>query len=79
MAEVNHYRAIDECYQASFAQVDQLLVELETLQVKQQLCQGRLEMGHPAQQIEHLCLGQNRAHWEHKRVHINAVHLARHG
>jgi hypothetical protein len=60
------------------AQVDQLLQELDTLWVEQQFCQGRLEMGRAAQQIKHLHLGQNGAHWEHERVCVKAVHHARH-
>jgi ferredoxin-NADP reductase len=62
MAEINHYRAINEWWQSLSTQVDQLLIELETLHMEQQLCQGRLEMGCTAQQAMHLCLGQHGAH-----------------
>jgi hypothetical protein len=57
VAEIDHFRALDEQCQSTLAQIDQLLTEMEMLCVKQQLSQGRLEMGQVAQQIKHLRLG----------------------
>jgi hypothetical protein len=79
VVEVDHYWAINKQRQSTSAQVDQLLIEMGTLCMEQQLCQGRLEMGWATQQIEHLHLGQHGAHQEYKQVHIEATHMNRHG
>jgi hypothetical protein len=79
VAEVDHFWALNEQRQSTSVQIDQLLTEMETLQVKQQLCQGRLEMGQVAQQVEHLHLGQHEACREHEQVHVKAVQVNRCG
>jgi ferredoxin-NADP reductase len=79
VVEIDHFHALDEQCQSTSVQIDQLLVEMEMLRIKQQLSQGRLEMGRAAQQVEHLHLGQHGARREHKRVHVEAVQANRCG
>jgi hypothetical protein len=45
VAEIDCFWAFNKQCQSTLAQIDQLLTEMEMLHIKQQLCQGRLEMG----------------------------------
>jgi hypothetical protein len=79
VAEIDHFCTLDKQRQSTSVQINQLLTEMEMLCVKQQLSQGRLEMGQAAQQVEHLHLGQHGACREHERVHVKAIQANRHG
>ena len=76
VAKINHYQSLDERHQTASAQIHLLHQELETIQVKQGLCQGWLEMGWAAHQVEHLHLGQPGAQKERNWV---SMHHTFHG
>ncbi len=82
VAEIDHYRAMDEQCQVLCSQIDLLEQEIQTARMERSLSKGRLEAARADRQVQHLWLGQTRARQEQNRVRMDLVcqdRQARHG
>ncbi len=73
VAEIDHYRAMDEQCQLLCSQIDLLKQEIQMARMERSLSKGRLEAARADRQVSHLQLGQTGAQVEQNRVRMDLV------
>ena len=73
VAEIDHYRAMDEQCQALYSQIDLLKQEIQMAQMEWSLSRGRLKAARADHQVRHLRLGQTGACQEQNQVRTDLV------